>query len=160
MNSDPAGNDISENESHMSDRTGIINEPLALENISFVGSEIGKGFREGYARCLLDNLVDGIIIFDEGGIIQAFNPVAEVIFSYTADEAQMEHIDKLIPKLSLTTYAQFMENGNEKDKTPDFDFGNEVTGMHKNGFAISLNLLVKKINFNGCFLFMVNIRKV
>jgi len=159
MDTRSTGNGISENDNHMSDRTGVMNEPLALENILFVGSEIGKGFREGYARCLLDKLVDGIIIFDEGGKIQAFNPVAEKIFSYTADEVQGSLINTLIPKLSSTSYTQFIDNGNEKDENQDFEFGKEVTGIRKNGFATSFKLLVKKIDFNGCFLFMAIIRK-
>jgi PAS domain S-box-containing protein len=135
----------------------MMNESFAFENIFYVGAQIGKGFREGYARILLDHMVDGIIIFDELGKIQAFNPVAEKVFSYTADEVQMEQIDKLIPKLSPETKMLFMEIEKEKDERQAF--GKEVTGVHKNGFTISLNLLVKKLDFNGCFLFMAIIGK-
>ena len=153
MNSDSTGAGISKNDSYM-------NESLGLENILFVGSEIGKGFREGYARCLLDNFIDGIIIFDENGKIQAFNPIAELVFSYTSDEAQMEQINTLIPKLSPATYIQFVENGNGKDKIQGLEFSKKVTGICKNGFATSLNLLVNKIDINGCYLFMAIIRKI
>jgi PAS domain S-box-containing protein len=140
------------------DHSSIVDEPLVLENISFMHSEIGKGFREGYARILLDNMVDGIIIFDEFWKIQGINPVAEKFFSYTADEAQEECINILIPKLSPGTCSQFMKNGNEDDS--EQGFGKEVTGICKNGFAISLNLLVNKIDFNGCFLFIAIFRKL
>jgi len=160
MDTKPVGNDISEHEIFITDRTGVMDEPLALENISFVGSEIGKGFRQGYARCLLDNLMDGIIIFDESGKIQAFNPIAEKNFSYTADEVQGSLIDTLIPKLSATSYAQFIHSGDKKDEKQNSGFGIEATGVRKNGFAISLNLVVKKIDFNGCFLFMAIFQKV
>jgi PAS domain S-box-containing protein len=135
----------------------LVNEFFAFENILYVGAQIGKGFREGYARILLDHMVDGIIIFDEFGKIQAFNPVAEKIFSYTADEVQMEPIDKLFPKLSPETKIQFIEI--EKEKGERHGFGKEVTGVRKNGSPISLSLLVKKLDFNGCFLFMAIIRK-
>ncbi len=155
MDTERGGNGISKNVIRENDPSEQMNEPFVFENIFYVGSQIGKGFREGYARILLDNMVDAIIIFDEFGKIQAFNPVAEKFFSYTADEIQMENIDKLIPKLNSESNIQFM--GNETNENQDF--GKEVTGVRKNGFAISLKLLINKIDFNGCFLLMAIIRK-
>jgi len=154
MGTERGGNGISKNE--IRDSLGQMHEPFVFENIFFVGSQIGKGFREGYARILLDSMVDGIIVFDEFWKIQAFNPFAEKFFSYTADEVQMENINILIPKLnSESNLQQFMEN----EKNENQNFGKEVTGIRKNGFAVSLRLLVNKIDFNGCFLHMAIIRK-
>jgi PAS domain S-box-containing protein len=141
----------------LSERVNMMNESLALDNISFVGSEVGKGFREGYGRILLENMADGIIIFDESGKIQAFNSVAEEIFSYSAEEAHEEHIHTLIPKLGPETYVQYMKIGNEGKS--DQRFGNEVTGINKSGDSVSCDLEVKKIDFNGYLLFMVVIRQ-
>lgn len=157
MGSKTTGNGASRNENHMNDRMRMRNESFAFENIFYVGAQVGKGFREGYARILLDNMADGIIIFDEFGNIQAFNPVAEKAFSYTADEVLMEPIGKLIPKLSPETKVLFMEI--EKAKDEHRIFWKEVTGIRKNGFSISLNLFVKKLDFNGSFLFMATFRK-
>jgi len=157
MDSKLTENGTSRNEIRMNDRMRMMNESFTFKNICYVKAEIGNGFREGYARILLDHMVDGIIIFDEFGKIQAFNPVAEKVFSYTTDEVQMEPIDKLIPKLSPETKMLFMEIEKVKDKRQVF--GKKVTGIRKNGFAISLNLLVKKLDFNECFLFMAIIRK-
>jgi len=153
MDTERGGNGISKNE--IRDPLGQMNEPFVFENIFYVGTQVGKGFREGFARILLDNMVDGIIIFDEFGKIQAFNPVAEKFFSYTADEVQMENINKLIPRLNPESNIEFMRN----EKNESQGFGKEVTGIRKNGFAVSLSLLVNKIDFNGCFLFMAIIRK-
>ncbi len=139
----------------LSDRVNMMNEVLALDNISFLKSEIGRGFREGYGRILLDNIVDGVIIFEEDAKIQAFNSVAEEIFFYPAEEAQMECINTLIPKLSPASYVQFVKNKNDKSQT----FGKDVAGINKNGLSISLDLQVNKIDFNGYFLFMVVIQK-
>lgn len=157
MNPEPVDNENFDREIQMGSRAGIKIELFTFQNIFYVGNQIGKGFREGYARVLLDNMVDGVIIFDELGKIQVFNPVAEEVFSYTADEAQMEPVDKLIPKLRPESYTQFMKNGRENDESQEI--GKKMTGIRKNGFAISLNLLIKKIDFNGCFLYMVIIRK-
>lgn len=140
--------------------TEISNDPFVFENIFYDGSQVGKGFREGYARSLLDNMVDGVIIFDEEGRIQAFNPVAESIFACSIDDVQMKPVNTLIPKLSPASYVQFMKNGNQKVERDDLGFGGEVTGIRKNGLAVSLNLIISKIDFNGCFLFMATIRKV
>lgn len=141
----------------LSERVNMMNESLALDNISFVRSEVGRGFREGYGRILLDNMVDGIIIFDEDGKIQAFNPVAEEVFSYTSEEAHEEYINTLIPKLSPETYVQYMKIGNNENS--EQRFGKKVTGINKDSHSVSCNLSVKKIDFNGYFLFMVVIRQ-
>ncbi len=152
MNPELAGNELSKNENDKKDGADLSTETFASENIFYLGSQIGKSFREGFARIIMDHMVDGIIIFDDSGKIQAFNQVAEEIFFYSPDEVENVPVNKLIPGLDPESFVQFMNS--RTDKRKNHGFGNEVTGVCQNGFDISLNLLVKKIDFESCFLFM------
>lgn len=62
------GTSFSKSETGKSDFPTLMIEPFAFENIFYEGSQIGKGFRERYARIILDIMVDGVIIFDEPGV--------------------------------------------------------------------------------------------
>ncbi|MDX8397970.1 MAG: PAS domain S-box protein, partial [Mariprofundaceae bacterium] len=48
-------------------------------------------------RAVVDHTVDGIITIDRQGVIKSFNPAAEAIFNYSADEVIKQNITMLIP---------------------------------------------------------------
>src|SRR4029077_20983745 len=55
--------------------------------------------REVRLRAVLDSVADGIITIDENGIVDSFNPSAEQIFGYTAEEVVGQLARTLLPSI-------------------------------------------------------------
>jgi PAS domain S-box-containing protein len=51
-------------------------------------------------QAVVDNALDGIITLDADGIVRTFNPVAQVIFGYTAADAVGLHVAQIVPQLA------------------------------------------------------------
>ena len=54
-------------------------------------------------RGIIENILDGMIMVDENGMICSINPAAEKMFGYSLAELHGYKISKLIPKLNLPT---------------------------------------------------------
>ena len=61
---------------------------------------------EVLARALLDSAADGIIAADRDGMITLWNPGAERIFGYSADEAVGQSLDLIIPERQRPAHWQ------------------------------------------------------
>lgn len=53
--------------------------------------------REAQTRVILDTTVDAIITIDEQGLIESFNPAAERMFGYGAEEVIGQNVRMLMP---------------------------------------------------------------
>ncbi len=85
---------------------------------------------------ILDNVLNGIVSFNEGGIIESFNQSAERIFAYTADEALGMPIQQLIPEAfngGSTSFAAGLR--------AHIGVEREVMGHRKDGSAFPLRQL-------------------
>jgi two-component system, LuxR family, sensor kinase FixL len=58
---------------------------------------------EARARAIVNTALDGIISFDEDGIIDSFNPAAEPMFACAAEEALGRNIESFLPLLYAHT---------------------------------------------------------
>lgn len=60
-------------------------------------------------RALLENLPDAIICIDTGGHITVFNPAAEAMFGYAAEEVLGEKVDILMPFTHRAEHDGYLE---------------------------------------------------
>jgi len=58
---------------------------------------------EAQVRAILDAAADGILTLDQQGLIQSFNPAAQLLFGYTQDEVIGKHYRILVPRESSLT---------------------------------------------------------
>src|ERR1700759_614031 len=64
--------------------------------------------RPGLSQALIDHLADAVIFTDREGVIRLWNPAAETIFGYSADEVLGRRADVLIPgRLRAAHWAAF-----------------------------------------------------
>lgn len=85
---------------------------------------------------------DAVILSDVEGLVRVWNPAAERMFGFTADEALGTSLDLIIPerhrKRHWDQYAKTMETGVTK-------YGHEllkVPGLHKDGRQLSIAFTV------------------
>ena len=104
-------------------------------------------FRERESRFdkILDNVIDGIVSTDENGIIEIFNPAAEGIFGYSADEVRGKHIDFLMPVSFYENAASLMETFENAENSLTHGVQRELTGLKKDGLTFPMEFSVSEI---------------
>jgi PAS domain S-box-containing protein len=99
-------------------------------------------------RSVTMNVIDGVITLDGQGIIDSFNPAAERIFGYAADEVIGQHVTMLMPQSQLEMLGERVAvslHGGEVDIKGQ---RHEVEGRRKNGAVFPMEVAISEINFN------------
>jgi PAS domain S-box-containing protein len=111
-------------------------------------------------RTILDNVVDGIIIIDEYGIIDSFNPAAVKIFGYQIDEVIGKNVKLLMPEPYHSEHDNYLLNYKTTGIAKIIGYGREVEGEHKNGFIFPLDLGVSEIWLDDQRMFIGIVRNI
>ncbi len=102
-------------------------------------------------RILMETVTSGIIILDRGGRIQEFNPAAERMFGYSAEEAVGRHVGALIPAMGAgdDCIERYLEEG----YGGRLDTGREIPGRRKDETEFPLDLTIREVQVDGRQLF-------
>jgi PAS domain S-box-containing protein len=105
-------------------------------------------------RCIVENVVDGIIIIDVKGRIRLFNPAAERLFGYTANELIGKNVNVLIPPGDRERHDGYIERYFRTGEKHILAKGREVEGQRRDGSTFPMYLSVGEININEikCFI--------
>ena len=104
-------------------------------------------------RAVFENAVDGILIMDECGDIQAINPAAEVIFGHSAVEILGKCIRQMVPGLYLHNHERHLGRLLETGQTRMVGIWQEFNGVHKYGSVVRIELLVTEVALGQSRLF-------
>ncbi|WP_455234601.1 EAL domain-containing protein [Thiogranum longum] len=117
--------------------------PASTDEIGHLTQTLGKVFQrlgdqETHMRAIVDTAAEGIIVVDDKGLIDTFNPAAERLFGYLAQEIRGRHLASLLPnvfevKQSIDAHAE----------------EREVGGVHRNGSKIQMSLRISEMEISG-----------
>lgn len=118
--------------------------------------ELYRTVREGSVRlrATLDTAVDGIIIIDAKGLIQDFNPSAERMFGWKAEEVLGKNIKMLMPEPYQSAHDGYLQNYHKSGKPKIIGIGREVVGLRKDGSQLPMRLAVGRMDLPGEQLFV------
>lgn len=115
-------------------------------------------------RALIDNVANGIILLDANGFIVEFNPAAETIYGYRAQEIVGRTLHSLIPagsqdykKVVADCLAQ--RDLQSADRT-HATIVREIAGLKKNGDRVELELSVTPTPLDGQVMFTAVVRDI
>ncbi|MFQ5677519.1 MAG: PAS domain-containing protein, partial [bacterium] len=108
---------------------------------------------EKLIRSILSSAVDGIISIDEHGIVELFNPAAERMFGYRADEIIGKTVTLLMPEPYKSEHGEYMRNYLRTGKSNIIGIGIEVVGQRKNGSIFPMELAVSEVRLDDRRLF-------
>ncbi|MEF8982865.1 sensor domain-containing diguanylate cyclase [Thiohalorhabdus sp.] len=101
-------------------------------------------------QALLANMPSAVITADELGRIQSFNPAAERIFGYRAEEVAGANLRRLMPEPHRSQHdayiRRYLETGEPRVLGRP---GYEVTGRRKDGTVVPLQLSLSEVAIGG-----------
>jgi PAS domain S-box-containing protein len=107
------------------------------------------GASEARWRAIVDSAVDGIIVIDAHGRVEAFNRAAERLFGYTIDEVLGRNVDMLMPSPYREEHDTYLSRYLATGRAKIIGSGREVQGRRKDGTTFPLHLSVGEITIQG-----------
>ncbi len=111
--------------------------------------------REAKLNSIFNASVEGIITIDVSNIIVSANAAVETIFGYKPEELVDCSINKLIPSSSRQ-----MNDCSLLHAVKLIDQIQEVEGIHKNGFAVPLDMSIAEFSVDNAYYFTHIVRDV
>jgi two-component system, LuxR family, sensor kinase FixL len=103
----------------------------------------------GVLGAIFESAVDGIVVIDGRGHIEAFNPAAERLFGYSRGEVIGQNVSMLMPSPYHEEHDGYLERYQREGKPRIIGVGREVTGLRKDGTTFPLHLSVGEMTHRG-----------
>lgn len=105
-------------------------------------TEIRSADQSEQIRSILKAAPDGVITIDERGIVESFNPTAERLFGYKAEEVLGRSVNMLMPSPYRETHDAHINRYIETGEKRIIGIGREVIGQRKDGTTFPMELAV------------------
>jgi len=116
--------------------------------------------KEKLQRSILEIAPDAIITMDETGIIKSFNPGAENIFNYEAQEVIGQNIKMLMPNDIAQSHDQYVSNYNYTGNSNKIGKTREIYGKKKDQSEFPIELAINAKIIEGQYLFTGVLRDI
>ncbi len=103
---------------------------------------------------ILDIAVDAIISINSKGIMTTFNPAAEKLFGYSADEAIKQNINILMPEPYSSEHDSYLKRYQATRVKKIIGIGREIVGKRKDGSVFPMRLSVGEAEIDGELVFI------
>ena len=116
-----------------------------------MGQDNAPDARVGAARwrAIVDAAVDGIIVIDSHGIIEAINASALRMFGYSETEALGHNVKLLMPEPDRSRHDGYIGHHLKTGERRIIGIGRAVTGRRKDGTTFPLHLSVGELELDG-----------
>jgi PAS domain S-box-containing protein len=112
-------------------------------------AERGRQTSEMRWRAVIASAVDGIVVIDAHGRIEAFNPAAERLFGYKEREVLGRNVTVLMPAPYRDEHDGYLRRYLDTGAAKIIGIGREVTGLRRDGTVFPLHLSVGEMSVGG-----------
>lgn len=141
-------------------RSGTVFTGIVRDISERVAAEHALKDAEARMRAVVETAVDGIVVIDSNGAIEAFNRAAENLFGYTAAEVNGQNVRILMPQPFHDEHDRYLENYLRTGRPKVIGIGREVTGLRKDGTTFPMELSVGDTRLGSRRLFTGIIRDI
>jgi two-component system sensor kinase FixL len=114
-----------------------------------VMSALKPGEEAARWRAIIESAVDGIVVIDSHGILEAFNPAAERLFGYKESEVLGKNVSILMPSPHKEEHNSYIENYLRTGQAKIIGRGREVSARKRDGTLFPIHLAVGEVNIGG-----------
>lgn len=108
---------------------------------------------EALSRAIFESAVEGILVTDEKGEIQVFNPAAERIFGRNEADVAGSNVSTLMPLPFASMHQRFIASYLQTGLSEIISKGREVEGVRSDGEHIPLSVSVSGFYLGGRHMF-------
>lgn len=109
---------------------------------------------------LMDAAVDAMIVIDQRGLIQEFNPAAQRMFGYEPGEVLGCNVSLLMPAPYATDHDHYLQRYNATGEARIIGIGREVQARRQDGSVFPIDLSVGEVKEDGEVFFVGIIRDI
>jgi PAS domain S-box-containing protein len=120
----------------------MLSRPVSREMASVPEASYESSGIEERMRSVVNHVVDGIISIDERGTVTTFNPAAERIFGYVADEIIGQNVKILMPEPYHGEHDGYIANYLQTGQARIIGTGREVAGRRQDGSTFPMELAI------------------
>ena len=114
-----------------------------------VGAEERLRGSEARHRAIVETAVDAIITISAAGRVGSFNPAAERIFGYRAEEVIGRNVSMLMPEPDRSQHDGYLARYLAGGEPRIIGIGREVTGRRKDGTTFPMHLAVSELRLGS-----------
>lgn len=111
-------------------------------------------------RAILDTAVDAIVVIDEQGLIETFNPAAERMFGYEEAEVKGQNVRILMPSPYRDKHDAYLARCLKTGEPRIFGIGPKILALRRDGSTFPIELTVAETRVGNRRLFTGIIRDV
>lgn len=116
--------------------------------------------KEEETRATLDNIRDCVITIDDRGTVINANLSVEKVFGFSIEQLIGNNISLLMPEPTRSEHDDYLERYLRTGLAKVIDIGREVTGQHRDGMPIPLELAVAEYSVRGRRHFVGTLRDI
>jgi PAS domain S-box-containing protein len=124
-----------------------------LEAVGGAGSDAAVHDTAERLRAVVNTAVEAIMTIDEKGILESFNPAAEKMFGYTAEEIIGRNVTMLMPAPYREQHDRYIQEYCRTGQAKIIGLGREVVGRRKDGTVFPMDLSVGEVHLSSGRLF-------
>jgi len=109
----------------------------------------GRKRAEEQIRSVVEYMVDCVISIDERGLIRSANAATERLFGYSQAELLGRNVALLMPEPDASANDGYLARAHRTGEARIIGIGRTVTGRHKSGEPITLELAISEYKLKG-----------
>lgn len=96
-------------------------------------------------KAIIENVIDGIIVINERGIIESINPAGETMFGVCCDEIIGRNVKELMPEPYKSEHDAYLKNYIDEGNSKIIGVGRELLGLKQDGTEFPIHLTIAEI---------------